>query len=50
MVSENFGRGGGDRKDKLLNKACALYALQLLPLSKWNKRNNQSGTATGYHN
>jgi hypothetical protein len=24
-----FGRGGGDRKDKILNKACDLYALQL---------------------
>jgi hypothetical protein len=36
-----FGRGGGDRKDKLLNKACALNALQPLPLSNWNKRNRR---------
>jgi len=34
-----FGRGGGDRKDKLLNKACALYALQLPAPANWNKRN-----------
>ena len=33
------GRGGGDRKDKLLNKACALYALQLPAPANWNKRN-----------
>jgi hypothetical protein len=33
------GRGGGDRTDKLLNKACALKALQLPMLSNWNKRN-----------
>jgi len=33
------GRGGGDRKDKLLNKTCALNALQPPPLSNWNKRN-----------
>jgi hypothetical protein len=32
-------RGGGDRTDKLLNKACALKALQLPMLSNWNKRN-----------
>ena len=37
----SFGRGGGDRKDKLLNKACALNALQSLPLSNWNKRNRR---------
>jgi hypothetical protein len=55
VVEENFGRGGGDRTDKLLNKACALYALQLPPLSNRNKRNKpvcqfrHSGTATGYH-
>ena len=36
-----FGRGGGDRKDKLLNKACALNVLQPLPLSNWNKRNRR---------
>ena len=34
-----IGRGGGDRKDKPLNKACALYALQLHPISNRNKRN-----------
>src|SRR6476620_593074 len=33
------GRGGGDRKDELLNKVCALYALQPPLLSNWNKRN-----------
>ena len=32
-------RGGGDRKDKLLNKAFTLYALQLRLLSNWNKWN-----------
>jgi len=31
------GRGGGDRKNELLNKALALYALQLRLLSNWNK-------------
>ena len=42
------GRGGGDRKDKLLNKACALNALQPLPLSNWNKRNrHQDESALG---
>ncbi len=35
------GRGGGDRKDKLLNKAWALYALQLPLPSNWNKRNRR---------
>jgi hypothetical protein len=33
------GRGGGDRKDKLPNKACALYALQLPAPANRNKRN-----------
>jgi hypothetical protein len=28
------GKGGGDRKYELANKACALYALQLTPLAK----------------
>ena len=37
----NFGRGGGDRKDKLLNKACALNALHPPPLFNWNKRNRR---------
>jgi len=32
-------RGGGDRKDKLLNKAFTPYALQLPLLSNWNKSN-----------
>ncbi len=36
-----FGRGGGDRKDKQSNKACALNALQPPPLSNWNKRNRR---------
>jgi hypothetical protein len=36
-----FGRGGGDRKDKLANKACALNVLQPRPLSNWNKRNRR---------
>jgi hypothetical protein len=36
---KEIGRGGGDRKDKLLDKACALNALQLPLLSNWNKRN-----------
>jgi hypothetical protein len=36
-----IGRGGGDRKDKLANKACALNALQPRPLSNWNKRNSR---------
>ncbi len=38
--SEGIGRGGGDRKYKLLNKACALYALQSSTLSNRNKQNN----------
>ena len=37
----NFGRGGGDRKDRQTNKACALYALQPPPLANWNKRNKR---------
>jgi hypothetical protein len=45
-----IGRGGGDRKDKLLNKAWALYALQPLPLSNRNKRNRrQAEPALGTH-
>ena len=36
-----FGRGGGDRKDELLNKACVLYALQPPLLSNWNKWNKR---------
>jgi hypothetical protein len=39
------GRGGGDRNDKLLNKACALYALQPPLLANRNKQNKLS-TAT----
>ena len=31
------GRGGAERKDKVLNKACALYALQPIILFNWNK-------------
>jgi Phage integrase family len=38
---EDIGRGGGDRKDKLLNKVCALNALNPPPLSNWNKRNKR---------
>ena len=41
LKAKTFGRGGGDRKDKLLNKACALNALQPPPLSNWNKRNRR---------
>src|SRR5271156_2292459 len=41
LNTANFGRGGGDRKDKLLNKACALNALQPPPLANWNKRNRR---------
>jgi hypothetical protein len=37
--TESFVRGGGDRKDKLLNKACVLYALQPPQVSSRNKRN-----------
>ena len=33
------GRGGGDRKYELLNKACVPCALQLTPLANRNKRN-----------
>jgi hypothetical protein len=33
------GRGGGDRNDKLPNKACALYALQVPAPANRNKRN-----------
>ena len=36
----DVGRGGGDRKYKLLNKACALYALQSSTLSNRNKQNS----------
>jgi hypothetical protein len=39
--NEIAGRGGGDRKDKLANKACALNVLQPRPLSNWNKRNRR---------
>jgi hypothetical protein len=35
------GRGGGDRKDKLANKVCALNVLRPRPLSNWNKRNRR---------
>ena len=35
------GRGGGDRKDKLANKACALNVLQPRPLFNWDKRNRR---------
>jgi hypothetical protein len=41
LKTANFGRGGGDRKDKLANKACALNVLQPRPLSNWNKRNRR---------
>jgi hypothetical protein len=41
LVFVRFGRGGGDRKDKLSNKACALNALQPPPLSNRNKRNRR---------
>jgi hypothetical protein len=41
------GRGGGDRKDKLANKACALNVLQPRPLSNWNKRNMSGEPALG---
>src|ERR1700688_2436460 len=41
LKTKTFDRGGGDRKDKLLNKACALNALQSLPPSNWNKRNRR---------
>ncbi len=33
------GRGGGDRKNYLINKTCALYALRPPLLSNWNKWN-----------
>jgi hypothetical protein len=36
-----YGRGGGDRNDKHLNKACALNALQPPTLANWNKRNKE---------
>jgi hypothetical protein len=39
---EDFGRGGGDRKYELLNKARALYALQLTTLANRNRRNKAS--------
>ena len=41
LKTASFGRGGGDRNDTQTNKACALYALQPLPLAKWNKRNKR---------
>jgi hypothetical protein len=46
-----IGRGGGDRKDKLLNKAWALCALQLPLLSNWNKRNRnrEDGELCSFH-
>jgi hypothetical protein len=33
-----FGRGGGDRNDRYLNKECALNAWQPPSPAKWNKR------------
>ena len=39
LKTVSFGRGGGDRKDKLPNKVCALYALQLPAPANRNKRN-----------
>jgi hypothetical protein len=36
------GRGGGDRNDKHLNKACALNALQPPTPANWNKRNKMT--------
>jgi hypothetical protein len=43
-VNGMIGRDGGGRKDKLLNRACALYALRLPTLANRNKRNK---AATG---
>ena len=48
-LNGTFGRGGGDRKDKLLNKACALYTLQPPPLSNWNKRNKNEASLPWAH-
>ena len=47
---KEFGRGGGDRKDELLNKACVLYALQPPLLSNWNKRNTLLGECASAKN
>jgi len=41
LKTKTFGRGGGDRKDRQTNKACALYVLQPPPLANWNKRNKR---------
>jgi len=41
---KEIGRGGGDRKDKLLNKVCALSALQPPAPVNWNKRNTDDFT------
>ena len=50
-IQEDVGRGGGDRNDKLANKACALSVLQPPPLSNWNKRNRPWGApASGARN
>ena len=38
-MSSAADRGGGDRNDKHLYKACALNALQPATPANWNKRN-----------
>jgi hypothetical protein len=45
-LNRTIGRGGGDRKDKLLNKACDLYALQLPAPANRNKRNKEQRNKT----
>ena len=41
-LNRAFGRGGGDRNDECLNKACALNALQPAIPANRNKRNKRT--------
>jgi hypothetical protein len=42
-LNGTFGKGGGDRKDELLNKVCAVNVLYLpLPVNR-NRRNLSIG-------
>ena len=42
-LNRTFGRGGGDRNDKYLNKVCVLNALQPPSPANRNKRNKFAG-------
>jgi hypothetical protein len=42
-------KGGKERKDKVLNKACALYALQPIILFNWNKWNRSGAYSMWFY-